>query len=195
MHLPLDDILRGKGSLHVLRVLCSHPGEAFSAPELSASGRLALSHVQNSLRRLESQGIVDRHVAGRVHSWAIAQNNGLLPALRHLFEVERGLSEDLESDLRKTLAPLPVHRAILFGSVARGEETGWSDVDLLLELRSAQRREEVWDALEPLALRIREKFGLTLAPLLLTPEEDGSQLSPSFLGAVVREGKVMKERD
>ncbi|MFI5418813.1 MAG: nucleotidyltransferase family protein [Candidatus Lutacidiplasmatales archaeon] len=145
--------------------------------------------------RLESQGVVDRHVAGRNHTWSIAPNNVFVPVLRTLFGIERGLAVELESDLRKALVGLPAQRAILFGSVARGDETGWSDVDLLVEVESARLIEQVWDALDPLAGRIREKFGLTLAPLVIALDEGQGQLSPSFLDTVEREGKVVKARD
>ncbi len=193
LHQPLDDLLRGKGTLHVLRVLCRSPQEGFAAPDLARRGGLALSHVQGALALLESHGLVDRRVAGRTHLWSIVSGNVLVPPLKGLFDVERGLSEQLQRDLADGLRRTPVRRALLFGSVSRGEEKGWSDVDVLIELRKAADRERVWDSIIPLASQVRGRYGLNLAPIVLAPSEERGAMSPSFLATVNREGKVIKE--
>lgn len=193
LRLPLNDLLRGKGTLHVLRTLCLRPGRSSSAPELARAGGLALSHVQGALAVLESHGLVDRHVTGRTHLWSIAAGNTLLPALKALFEAEGRLPEELKRELAAGLRSPSVRRAILFGSISRGEESGWSDVDLLVEIASERQRERVWDLLLPLATRIRQRFGLNLAPIVVTPDQERGSLSPSFLAAVVQGGQVITE--
>lgn len=194
LHRPLDDLLRGKGTLHVLRELCRRPFRALSAPELARAGGLALSHIQGALGVLESHGLVDRHVVGRRHLWAIVGDNALLPGLMSLFEHEGKLPEDLAQELTRGLASAPVRRALLFGSVAKGHEQGWSDVDLLVEIGSERQREPVWDALLPLTSRIRERFGLNLAPIVVTPRQERTSMSASFLATVIREGRVIRGR-
>lgn len=84
VHQPLDDILRGKGVLNVLRLLCRHPDTPFTAPELARTSGMALSQAQAALAILESQGMVDRSVAGRSHLWSIRQGNALFHPLRAL---------------------------------------------------------------------------------------------------------------
>lgn len=193
IHNPLDDILKGKGALRVLRVLSRYPGSTFSARDLARMGGLSLSHVQGVLAALEGEGIIQRQVAGHGHMWSIVTGNAMLPSLQRLFDHERKLEEALMADLARGLRGTSVRRAVVFGSVARDEEKGWSDVDLMVEVKGERDREKVADALFPLSDHIRERFGLNLAPIVVTPSEVRSSLSRSFLKSVNRDGKVVGE--
>jgi predicted nucleotidyltransferase len=106
-------------------------------------------------------------------------------------EVERGLDDSLLEELSRGLQPVAVRRAILFGSVARAEEHGWSDVDLLVELERVGDREKAWDALVPLSALVRDRFGLNLAPIVVTTAERSRVLSPGFRESVDRDGRVL----
>jgi predicted nucleotidyltransferase/DNA-binding HxlR family transcriptional regulator len=189
VHHALDELLRGKGTLHVLRTFCRHPESSFNAPQLAKIGKISLSHVQSALETLEGQGLVNRAIAGRSHLWTIERGNALLPALRALFDAERGLEEGLFGDLEDGLRAAPIRRAVVFGSVARGDERGSSDVDLLIEMKTERDRERVWDHVLPLTSKIREKYGLNLAPILICPTSRRGAMSPSFRAAIDRDGR------
>lgn len=146
LHLPPDDLLRGKGALHVPRELCRRPFRALSAPELACSGGLAVSHVQRPLALPADQRLVDRHVAGRHHLRAIAGDNARLPRRIAPLEQLGNRSEELAQELARGFASAPVRPALLFGSVVKGQEKGWSEADLLVEIGSERPREDVWDA-------------------------------------------------
>jgi DNA-binding HxlR family transcriptional regulator len=191
VHRALDELLRGKGTLHVLRTFCRHPETSFNAPQLAKLGKISLSHVQSALVTLEGQGLVNRTVAGRSHLWSIERGNALLPALRALFEAEGRLGDGLFGDLEDGLRAAPIRRAVVFGSVARGDERGSSDVDLLVEMKTERDRERVWDCLLPLTSKIRERYGLNLAPILLSPTSRRGSMSPSFRAAIDREGRAV----
>ena len=191
VHRALDELLRGKGTLHVLRTFCRHPETSFSAPQLAKIGGVSLSHVQSALLTLEGQGLVDRTVTGRSHLWSLERGNALLPALRALFEAERRLDDALFGDLDNGLRAAPIRRAVVFGSVVRGDERASSDVDLLVEVKTERDRERVWDYLLPLASKIRERYGLNLAPILISPTSRRGSTSPSFLAAVDRQGRAV----
>jgi predicted nucleotidyltransferase len=191
VHRPLDDILRGKGMVRLLRVLLRHPAP-ISAPELACTTGLALSHVQGALRVLEIHGLVDREIAGRTHLWTLSERNALLEPLRSLFEAELQLEASLVDELATGLRRSPVEGALLFGSVARGDETGSSDVDLFVQIAAERDREKVWNALVPLAGRVRDRFGLNLAPLVVTREEARKSLGRQFVSNLRRDGKPVK---
>lgn len=188
VHEPLDDILRGKGVLHVLRVLCRHSGSSFTGRNLARLGEIPVSHVQSALRILESEGLVDRRVAGRSHLWTLCEENALVDPLRQLFVKERALSGELSHELATGLRGLPVRRALLFGSVARGEERGASDVDLFVEVERAADRDKVADRLFSVGRRVRARYGLNLAPIVVDRAEIRSRMSPSFIASVERDG-------
>ena len=192
VHEPLDDILRGKGVLHVLRVFCKHSGTTFTGRDLARLGKLPVSHVQAALRILESEGLADRRVAGRSHLWTLCEENVLVAPLRQLFAKERGLSEDLCREVTSGLSGLRLRTALLFGSVARGEERGTSDIDLFVELRRASDREEVEERLFTLGRRLRSEYGLNLAPIVVVRAEQ-ARMSTFFIASVKRDGRDLLE--
>jgi uncharacterized protein len=79
-----------------------------------------------------------------------------------------------------------VRLAVLFGSTATGEDTPVSDVDLLI----VQRRPE-WRAQAGLQLRLRRSLG---APVDIVALEH-AETQPSLLADVLREGRVLLDRD
>ena len=79
-----------------------------------------------------------------------------------------------------------VRLAVVFGSVARGEEQADSDVDLLVQLRGdgSGVRAELREQLEGAAGRRVQLVGL-----------DEAERSPLLLAAVLRDGRVLVDRD
>ncbi|MDE1821696.1 MAG: nucleotidyltransferase domain-containing protein [Euryarchaeota archaeon] len=132
--------------------------------------------------------MIDRRVVGRIHQWTLEPKNALLGPLRALFRAEEALESELKRELTEGLRSPRVRRALLFGSVARGTEKGWSDVDILIELRRASDRQGVEDLLFPVRQKIRDRYGLVLAPLIVTRDDLHGRISPSFLESVEREG-------
>ena len=99
---------------------------------------------------------------------------------------------ELEGEIRRMTALFPrmgIKRAILFGSAARGDVAGASDIDLILvkdtEKRFVDRLEEAILALEP-------RVGLDV--LVYTPEEFEVLLAERpFIQAAVAEGRILYE--
>jgi predicted nucleotidyltransferase len=91
------------------------------------------------------------------------------------------------SRLRGALRTEPnVSLAVVFGSVARGDDDAGSDVDLLVALRDPGLSSEV-----ALAERLRKRTGLMLEVVAL---EDALR-RPSLMEEILREGRVLADRD
>jgi predicted nucleotidyltransferase len=91
------------------------------------------------------------------------------------------------SSLRRALRTEPgVSMAVVFGSVARGDDDVESDVDLLVALRKPELRHRV-----ALAERLRERTGLALEVVAL---EDALR-RPSLMVEVLHDGRVLVDRD
>jgi predicted nucleotidyltransferase len=97
----------------------------------------------------------------------------------------------LEAELERIVATLPglgVRRAILFGSLARGDVGGHSDLDLIV----------IADSGDPFLERAGH-FYRTLAPavgmdiLVYTPEEFEAMRDGCFLRRALAEGRVLYE--
>jgi predicted nucleotidyltransferase len=91
------------------------------------------------------------------------------------------------SSMRRALRTEPsVSMAVVFGSVARGDDDAESDVDLLVALRDPGLHHRV-----ALAERLRKRTGLILEVVAL---EDALR-RPSLMIEVLRDGRVLVDRD
>jgi predicted nucleotidyltransferase len=91
------------------------------------------------------------------------------------------------SRLRGALRTEPnVSMAVVFGSVARGDDDAESDLDLLVALRDPGLRPRL-----ALAERLRKRTGLTLEVVAL---EDALR-RPSLMVEILRDGRVLVDRD
>jgi predicted nucleotidyltransferase len=94
----------------------------------------------------------------------------------------------LLSRLRSALRTEPnVRLAVVFGSVARGEDRVESDIDLLVELA-----DESWARRQRLNTRLERELGRRVDLLLLARTSAGN---PSLLIEALRDGRVIVDRD
>ncbi|MEA3199335.1 MAG: hypothetical protein QOE90_763 [Thermoplasmata archaeon] len=189
---PLDDVIGGKTSVRVLRVLSLFPEKEFTGRQLAQMAGGAPSKVIQELGRLREAGIVTRQTHGRTHAWRANREHVVFRLLRPAFEAERDLPGVMLATLRKGVRDERVTRAILFGSFARGDETARSDVDLLVLTRRASDVEDVRKRLDHLAIRLGERFGAQLSAIV-HPESDLPRLrKTALLGNVRAEGRVLR---
>jgi predicted nucleotidyltransferase len=141
----IADALFSKGQQRVLAVLFGNPGRSFYASEVIALARSGTGAVQRELARLENAGLVTvRRVGNQKHY----QANPEAP----VFEELRGVvlkTSGLADVLRAALGPLTsdIHVAFVYGSIARGEDTATSDIDLLV-ISDALTHAELFAVLE-----------------------------------------------
>jgi uncharacterized protein len=86
---------------------------------------------------------------------------------------------------------LGAQRVIVYGSVARGEATIDSDIDLLVV---APTQEKGYQRMARARAAIRDlAFGLPVSPLVLTPSElrDRLKAGDPFLGEIVQTGVAL----
>jgi predicted nucleotidyltransferase len=124
-----------------------------------------------------------------------AVNEGALKARRPSpRKLELPLSEDLYvrshwpliAKLRTALrTDRNVRFAMLFGSAARGDDTEWSDVDVIADLRDADFMREL-----DLARRLEEAIGRSVDVIDLKDAED----DPTFLAMALEDGRVLVDR-
>ncbi len=139
-----------------------------------SANRLGCS--ERTLRRYVSAGLLrGRRVAG-----------GQL----ELSQAEEAYARGHWALLSKLMSALRTERdvrlAVLFGSTATGEDTPVSDVDLLIVHRRSGWRTQV-----DLRMRMRRVLGTPVDVVLLEQAEE----QPSLLADVMREGRVLIDRD
>jgi DNA-binding transcriptional ArsR family regulator len=158
-HDQLDDVLGNPIRVKLLRILARKSGRGLTGRELARMCGASSSQSNAALHALEDSGLILRDIAGRAYIWRMAEGHALAPLLITLFRDEAESLNVLKTDLQTLVRGLPIKRAILFGSVARGDERATSDVDLLVLVRSHADKEKVEDALSRASLDFAIKFG------------------------------------
>jgi predicted nucleotidyltransferase len=138
------------------------------ALEVGASGR--------TLRRAAARGTI--HAARRSERRLELEHRELEYVRRHWTLLERAL---------EVLRTQPgVRLAVLFGSISRGDERADSDVDLLVDFRETSLY-----ARSLLIERLQEALGRRVQLV----ELESAEASPILLADVVRDGRVLVDRD
>lgn len=114
----------------VLRTLLLHRGGSFHQRELARLVGAGLRSVQAETKRLEGMGLVSSVRSGNRRTYSIDWGHPAADDLRRLFVRSFAVPEVLAD----ALAPLGgvIDVAFVYGSIARGEETAASDIDLML---------------------------------------------------------------
>jgi len=120
----------------------------------------SLWSVQQTLAALVELGVVQSRTVGRARVHVINEAHYTIQPLRVLLDPVAVLRESVRG-----VAGSHVDAVILFGSVARGEATAGSDVDLVV-LASPD-----WDGRTELEDAVQARFGNECDVLVFTPEE------------------------
>ncbi len=122
--------------------------------------QFSLWSVQQALASLVGLGVVDSRTVGRAMVHTINEDHYAIQPLRVLLDPFAALREAAQRSVGSS-----VDAVILFGSVARGEATADSDIDLAV-LASPD-----WDGRSELEDAVRARLGNDCDVLVFTPEE------------------------
>ena len=160
----IADALFTKVQQRVLGMLFGSPSRTFYANEIIALAHSGTGAVQRELVRLEAAGLVTViHVGKQKHY----QANAAAP----MFEELRGLvvkTFGLIDVLRDALLPLTtqISAAFVYGSVAKGQDTVKSDIDLMV-ISDSLTYADLFAALEEAAA----KLGRPVNPTVYTKQD------------------------
>lgn len=126
----LADTLFGRTRREVLSLLFGRPDESFFVREVARKTGVALGAVQKELMALTAAGVLERSVRGRQVYFSANRNSPVFPELRSLIAKTAGVVDVIRTGLQSIDASVDV--AFVFGSIAKGEERGTSDIDLFV---------------------------------------------------------------
>lgn len=187
---PLTSIVGSAGNVRVLRALAS--GESpQSAPQLARLTGLTPQGARLVLTTLAGQQLVKVHGSGRAQLYALNQSHPFAGALAALFQEEERRWERLLAAVRETLGRrgTAVRAAWLYGSVARGEDTPRSDLDLALLVSTQAVADQIREDLMP----IEDEQQVHISVTALTPKElVALRDDDPWWSEVVRDARVLK---
>lgn len=172
----LAKLLSSRTRAEVLKILFGPDMKEIHLREIVRRSKLSVGAVQDELKKLKTLDLITlRRDGNRLYCHA-NQNHPLFSIMRQLVLKTDGLVDRL----RNRLADLEIDTAFIYGSIAKGEETAASDLDLfvigLLTLRELTRK----------LTGLAEEFGREINPFVITAEELRSRLEnhDHFVGRV-----------
>jgi predicted nucleotidyltransferase len=172
-HKPILDILNSKTKQKVLLFLLKHEA-LMSEREIAAVSGVSHMSINRIMHELAQMNLVHILRAGRSHLWRVNRSSYVFQALSGIFQFSAGSQAPLEDLKNAILSNLPlslIEKIILFGSIALGTEQFNSDIDLFVQVKYEDDKQQVERAAEKLASLCLERYGNILAPYVLSKEE------------------------
>jgi len=147
----LADALFSTTQQRVLGLLFGRPDRSFYATELIRLAGAGSGAVQRELGRLEQSGLVTIRRLGTQKHYQANPDSPLFAELCGIARKTVGLAEPL----LEALAPLSskIITAFVYGSVAKRQDTGSSDIDLMV-VSDSLTYADIFEALEPLTAKL-----------------------------------------
>jgi DNA-binding transcriptional ArsR family regulator len=165
---PLDDVLRSRGHVRVLRALFAKGlHENLSARAIARRAGVSHPRVGAILADLSSQEIVVARRGFGYGLFELNEDHAAVRALWPLFEWETEIADELVAYLRRAVAARSEHvrAALLGGDLAWGEEIGGEVIEMAV-LTAPDRQVAVWERFLSLRDRVRRRFGSDLELLV-----------------------------
>ncbi len=118
--------VRGK----LLGVLFSNPEKRYYLSELARQVHASIGNVQRELERFVKDELLRREKQGNLVFYIVNNSHALFPEIRSLVLKTVGIEGELRNLAEKSGKEIKL--MIIYGSFARGEEHGESDIDILV---------------------------------------------------------------
>jgi predicted nucleotidyltransferase len=167
----------------LLRLTYGQPERWWYLSELAAEIGTSPSSLQRELESLTAAAFLQKRSEGRRTYYRAEKENAIFNELSSIVEKTMGVGEQIRSALKPLRRKIDV--AFLYGSFARGEQRGTSDVDLFV-LGTTGLSE-----IAPIATRLERRLGRPLNPTVMTPAELRKRRSAKdhFVTNILRERK------
>lgn len=169
-HRILDEVLAAWSHVAILRVL-QDIAQGLTGREIARQAGISHQACDRALARLENLHIIRRQRGGRSHFFALNRRHQLVAkALLPLLATERNFLPEFCTTVHK-YAGKSTLSIILYGSVARKQETSESDIDLCFVVRHARDKTSAQAIAHEISPILLERFGAKLSPIFFTVAE------------------------
>lgn len=180
----VEALFAGRALVSLLKIFLLHPESRFYQRELERLSGEGLCAVQHELQRLLDIGLIVKIPSGNRRYYHLNKKSAVFPELKALFMKTVLLKELLAEGLVGLGARIKV--AFIYGSMARGEDQGDSDLDLML-IGSVTARES-----GQVLASIKEALGREINLVIFSTQEfrKNYALNHHFIHSVIKEPKI-----
>lgn len=133
LHRYLEEVLGNKVSISLFRTMIRYKGMVFTARRLAQEANVSAAMVALLTHKLEKLGIIRIQPIGRAHHLQLNEKSYILnKIIKPIIDAEKNTVSELVKFLKKHLDTEKIISAVIYGSVATGEEKIDSDIDLFI---------------------------------------------------------------
>lgn len=169
----LVELLKSGTNIKVLRYFVKHDAP-MSEREIASLVNVSHTHLNRTLKELAKYNLVTFVTTGKAHLWKINKKSYSSKAISGIINsialLEAPL-DDLKKNIKKALPERLIKKAVLFGSVARGQERVDSDIDLFLLVKDDKDKNSLIKYVDNLSNLCLDLYGNRLSAYILTEGE------------------------
>ena len=158
-NVSLPDALFTRTQQRVLGILYGHPEQRFSVSEIIAQAEVGSGAVSRELLRLQRTRLVTVTEEGRRKCYQANKEAAIYEELRGLVKKTLGFVETIHAGLEPVRDEIAL--ALIYGSVAKGNDTATSDIDLMI-VSDALHSFEVFELLIPTMVELRRMIEIRI---------------------------------
>ena len=188
----LDQVLSGSSQIAVLRAM-QDSKIGLSGREIARIAGISPKACLQALTNLENLSIVFRQRGGRDHFFSLNREHLLVKeGILALLDLERNYLKLLSKKIIRNTSKHS-ESIILFGSVARKEESIESDIDICFVYSVISHREMISKKMEGLSLSIKGQYGATISPFFISLKgfKRKAKLNQPPVNKILKDGTVL----
>lgn len=178
-------VLFGKARRAILALLFMRTDQSFYLREIERLSGLGIGPVQRELRKLVKCGLVKRSRAGKQVYFKANESSPIYHELRSIIVKTVGIGDLIKSALTPMIDKIEF--TFIYGSFAKGTESGRSDIDLMV-IGDVKHKEIVKAVSESQKTLMRE-----INPSIYTRDDFTGRLRKgnTFISSVIKSEKIM----
>jgi len=189
----------------ILRTMSKDLSRWYYTRELAKLSRVGVGTVSSEFNKLAKEGLVEQKTEGQEKYYKLNLTSPRTRKLCELFEIDkreklykekRRLAWVLEDFTKRVSDFAPeVQSVILFGSVARGQATPRSDIDILVIAPNSgeERFNELMNAVDRLAAEVSGRHPAKLVPIVMMTKDFEKSIKDKkrFAADILKDGIVL----
>lgn len=189
----------------ILKTMSKDLSRWYYTRELAKLSRVGVGTVSSEFNKLAKEGLVEQKTEGQEKYYKLNLTSPRTRKLCELFEIDKGeklykekrrLAWVLEDFTKRVSDFAPeVQSVILFGSVARGQATPRSDIDILVIAPNSgeERFNELMNAVDRLAAEVSGRHPAKLVPIVMMTKDFEKSIKDRkrFAADILKDGIVL----